>query len=108
MLMPSSLEDSPLLTTLLPLQATLLEPLAPLPPLLQLLPLLAQLPLAMLLLLLPSATLLLLLLLLLLTTSPLSASQSQGGSAGASPSRPLAQSKLLSASTSPGAPPSPD
>ena len=45
MLMPSSLEDSPLLTTLQPLQATLVEPLAPL---LQLLPLLAQMPLAML------------------------------------------------------------
>merc|ERR1711990_319377 len=60
-LMPSSMEDSPLLTTLLPLQATLLEPLALLP---QLLLLLAQLPLAMLLLLLLSATLLLLLLLL--------------------------------------------
>merc|ERR1711990_1256577 len=86
-LMPSSLEDSPLLTTLLPLQATLLEPLALLP---QLLLLLAQLPLAMLLLLLLSATLLLLL--LLLTMSPLSASQSPGGSAGASPSRPHAPS----------------
>merc|ERR1712088_744175 len=92
-LMPSSLEDSPLLTTLLPLQATLLEPLALLP---QLLLLLAQLPLAM-----------LLLLLLLLTTSPLSASQSPGGSVGASPSRPLAPSKLLSASSSPSAPASP-
>merc|ERR1712001_301111 len=95
-LMPSSLEGSPLLTTLPPLQDTLLEPSAPLP---QLLPLLAQLPsaipLLLLLLLLPllSATqlllflLLLLLLLPLLTTSPLSASQSPGGSAGASPSR---------------------
>merc|ERR1719237_1898051 len=62
-LMPSSLEGSPLLTTLPPLQDTLLEPSAPLP---QLLPLLAQLPSAiplLLLLLLPSATLLLPLLL---------------------------------------------
>merc|ERR1719264_2254461 len=94
-LMPSSLEGSPLLTTLPPLQDTLLEPSAPLPSAIPLL-------LLLLLLLLPSATLLLplllatqlllfllllLLLLLLLTTSPLSASQSPGGSAGASPSR---------------------
>merc|ERR1712001_26887 len=113
MLMPSSLEGSPLLTTLPPLQDTLLEPSAPLP---QLLPLLAQLPsaipllLLLLLLLLPSATLLLLLLhlLLLLTTSPLSASQSPGGSAGASPSRLPAPFKLPSASPCPSAPPSPD
>merc|ERR1719500_947542 len=99
-LMPSSLEGSPLLTTLPPLQDTLLEPLAPLP---QLLPLLAKLPSAIPLLLLLSATqlhlfLLLLLLLLhllpLLTTSPLSASQSRGGSAGASPSRLPAPFKL--------------
>merc|ERR1712066_315642 len=111
MLMPSSLEDSPLLTTLPPLQATLLEPLDPSPPwqllLLQLLPLSAQLPSAMLLhllLLLPLLLLLLLLLLRLLlslTMSPLSASQSPGGSAEASPSRPLAPSKLPSASMSP-------
>merc|ERR550539_1923406 len=117
--MPSSLEGSPLLTTLPPLQDTLLEPSAPLP---QLLPLLAQLPsaipllLLLLLLLLPSATLLLPLLLatqlllfllllllllhllLLLTTSPLSASQSRGGSAGASPSRLPAPFKLPSVS----------
>merc|ERR1719237_1575109 len=114
-LMPSSLEGSPLLTTLPPLQDTLLEPSAPLP---QLLPLLAQLPSAiplLLLLLLPSATqlllfllLLLLHLLLLLTTSPLSASQSPGGSAGASPSRLPAPFKLPSASPCPSAPPSPD
>merc|ERR1712001_781135 len=94
---PSSLEDLPLLTTLPPLQDTLLEPLAPLLPLLLLLAqlpsamLLDQLPWDMLLLLLPSATqlhlFLLLPLLLLLTTSPLSASQSRGGSAGASLSR---------------------
>merc|ERR550519_1520846 len=118
-LMPSSLEGSPLLTTLPPLQDTLLEPSAPLP---QLLPLLAQLPsaipllLLLLLLLLPSATqlllfllllLLLLHLLLLLTTSPLSASQSAGGSAGASPSRLPAPFKLPSASPCPSAPPSP-
>merc|ERR1712086_813314 len=96
MLMPSSMEASRLLTTLLPLQATLLEPLAPLPLLVLLLlqlplaMLLAQLPSAMLLLQLLSAMLLLLLLspmqlhllLLLTTTSPLSASQSPGGSAG--------------------------
>merc|ERR1712001_591791 len=105
-LMPSSLEGSPLLTTLPPPQDTLLEPSAPLP---QLLPLLAQLPSAiplLLLLLLPSATQLLLFLLLLLlllhllpllTTSPLSASQSPGGSAGASPSRLPAPFKLPSA-----------
>merc|ERR1712001_479758 len=123
MLMPSSLEGSPLLTTLPPLQDTLLEPSAPLP---QLLPLLAQLPsaiplllLLLLLLLLPllSATQLLLFLLLLLlllhllpllTTSPLSASQSPGGSAGASPSRLPAPFKLPSASPCPSAPPSPD
>merc|ERR1719234_317335 len=63
--MPSSMEVSPLLTTLPPLQATLSELLAPLPPW-QLL-----LPLVMLLLLLPSATLLHLLLLLLPHLLPL-------------------------------------
>merc|ERR1719458_453886 len=99
-LMPSSLEGSPLLTTLPPLQDTLLEPSAPLP---QLLPLLAQLPSA------PLPQLLLLLHLLpLLTTSPLSASQSRGGNAGASPSRPPAPFKLPSVSPCPSAPPSPD
>merc|ERR1712001_179496 len=61
MLMPSSLEDLPLLTTLPPLQDTLLEPSAPLLPLLLLLAqlpsaiLLDQLPWDMLLLLLSSA-----------------------------------------------------
>merc|ERR1712106_1113754 len=94
MLMPmlSSMEDSPPLTMLPPLQATLLEPLAlSRLLLLQLLPLSAHLPSAIRLLLLPSAMLLhllLLLLLLLLTTSPLSARKSSGGSAGASPSHP--------------------
>merc|ERR1719500_2226943 len=97
-LMPSSLEGSPLLTTLPPLQDTLLEPLAPLP---QLLPLFSATQLHLFLLLL----LLLLHLLLLLTTSPLSASQSRGGSAGASPSRLPAPFKLPSASPCPSAPP---
>merc|ERR550532_90560 len=73
MQMPSSLEDLPLLTTLPPLQDTLLEPLAPLLPLLLLL---AQLPSATQLHLFLLLLLLLLHLLLLLTTSPLSASQS--------------------------------
>merc|ERR1712083_499590 len=101
-------EDLPLLTTLPPLQATLLELLVLLPLLL------AQLPSVMLLLLLPSATLLhllplpLLLQLLLLITSPLSASLSPGGSVEASPSRLLALSRPPSVSTFPGAPPSPD
>merc|ERR550532_1747078 len=101
-LMPSSLEGSPLLTTLPPLQDTLLEQLPSAIPLLLLL-LLLPLPSATLLLPLLLATqlhlfLLLLLLLLhllpLLTTSPLSASQSRGGSAGASPSRLPAPFKL--------------
>merc|ERR1712088_476044 len=48
------------------------------------------------------------LLLLSPTPSPLFASQSPGGSAGASLSRPLALSRLPSASTCPSVRPSPD